>query len=124
MDHGYFEPYLVGSTGPAHAPPVAGATAIAGVDSTSLPPAIEFDHGYHEQHLDTLRLLPHGGWQAINPARGSVNAAKPLGSVHQAAPAIPDLVATFTIVLVVCIASGVWIARYLVRPIVARGLAP
>jgi hypothetical protein len=121
--HDHVEPYQVAGTGTLHfggsGIAASGATAVMGIDSTSLPPSIERDPGYHEHRSDTLPPLTHGHAKSSVPAFAFVT-AKQLTSVQQATPAIPDLVATLTIVVVVCIASGVWIARYLGRLIVAR----
>ena len=124
--YGYTGPSFVGPSGIPHVA-VGGATAVMGVAANSMPPTIEVESGYHEQHSDTMRLPTSGhakpstvvgGWQALNPATGSVLSAKQLGSVHQATPVpmIPDPVATLTIIVVICIAFVcVLIARWQVR---------
>lgn len=75
--HGYLVPSQVGPTGAPQGVSVSGATAMVGMDTMSQPPPIELEHGSHDQSTDTFRLLTHGGWFALNPAIGSVHAAKP-----------------------------------------------
>jgi hypothetical protein len=127
---GYLGPSFIGPNGNPHVA-AGGATAVMGIAANSMAPTIDRDSGYHEQHSDALRLptsghstpqtLIVGGWH--NPATRSVLGAKPAASVQQATPAIPDVVAVFPIVVLLCIAAGFWITRYLVRPIVAQGFA-
>lgn len=133
MDKGHFEPYYLGPNGITHAAGSGGATAVMGVAANSWPPSIEVESGYHEHHSDTLRLPAFGhakpstfiggGWQAIHPAKDHVLSVKSPASVQQATPPVPDVVASLPILVLACVASGVWIARYLVRAMAGLGFA-
>jgi hypothetical protein len=92
-DHGHFETSLSPLS-------VTGATAVAGVNTTSLSPSIERDSGYHDHSSDRL---PMNWYAALNPATGSSVPVTPFATVQQATPLIPDVVVTITIVCVVVV---------------------